>query len=554
VAELAEALHLASPAACAEHLSAGKWVRAPHLTLLSAAVVDLVFDRMAGRPGPTGLIVCMPPRNGKSTTTTLWTPTWFLGLMPERMVGLGCYGDAFARQWGRKVRNNLGSLFPELQVSVAEDSRAADEWHTAEGGGMVSSGIGGEFTGRGFHLLVVDDPVKNAEDAQSPTIQQKHWDWWLSTARTRLEPGGVWIMVLTRWDENDLAGRIMKAHELGPGAEGYDDIRVLSLPAIAEEGDELGREVGEALWPERFDEQAYESLKSAVGPYWWAALYQQHPTPKGGDLIKEAWWNYWVPRGKAADFAPIIVDGRECRIVELPELDGIFQSWDMNFRDSVRAIEKGREPDAVSGQVVGRHGADMYWLDRFAGRVGLNETIHAVRELSAAWPEAHTKLVEDTANGPAIMSRLRHEIGGFVPVTPHGSKTVRVLGAGRTDADKGARAISFSASVAGGNCYLPHPSLRPWALEFRSNLGKFPKGGKDDTDAASQAWSHAQGPAWKEVEAAHREALKDGPPATTTDELLRRRIAAATQRQLGVDDDGKPKRSAAKAFRPPWGR
>lgn len=531
---LADSLHLASPAALAEHLSGGRYRRARHITLLSGVLTAAVAEQLATEPAErrtVAILVEMPPRHSKSETCSHWFPTWAIALAPELQVMLGSYALSFARDWGRKVRNEIREHFSELGVKVAQDSKAAYRWHTEEGGGMTCVGVGGDATGRGADILVLDDPVKNAEDAISPTIQKRNWEWWKSTFRTRLNPTGLRIIVVigTRWDENDLIGKLRQAHAEGSAAEGYEDWTFISFPALAQGDDVLDRKEGDPLWPEVMNRQALDATRVSVGEHWWAALYQQRPTPLGGDLIKERWFNYWVPAG--ADFPAVVQDGRECRVVELPALDGVFQSWDCNFRDSVRAIEKGHQPDGVAGHVYGRASADLFLMDRFYGRVGLNETIEAVRELSRRNPSAKTKLIENTANGPAVMAKLQHELGSMVPVTPHGSKVSRVMTAATTAGDRGARAITLQTGIQGGNVYLPHPGLKPWSIEVRQLLGRFPKGGKDDTDAMSQAWTYAQGPVWAEAEKAHHQALRDGPPPRNTKDALRQKIQKALARE-----------------------
>jgi len=145
---------------------------------------------------------------------------------------------------------------------------------------MISAGVGGAITGRGAHLLIIDDPVKNAEAAMSETIRKRQWEWWLATARSRLEPGALVIVLMTRWHEGDLGGRM-----LAESANGGDPVREIRLPALAEEADPLGREKGEALWPARYSIDYHENTRKTIGPYWWAAMYQGRPTPDEGGIF-----------------------------------------------------------------------------------------------------------------------------------------------------------------------------------------------------------------------------------------------------------------------------
>lgn len=222
-----------------------------------------------------------PPRHGKSEYISKYLPPWFLGMFPDKHVQLAGYQARFAASWGRKSRDLLEEWGPELfGITTRQDMRAADSWGicNADGssrdGTMHTCGIGGPMTGRGAHLLIVDDPIKNAEEAMSETILDRHWDWWESTASTRLEPGGKAIVMATRWSERDLSGRLIDSAQKGDGPP----ILRVHLPAIAEENDILGRKVGEPLWPERYPVDKLIDIKSARSPYWWNCLYQGRPT------------------------------------------------------------------------------------------------------------------------------------------------------------------------------------------------------------------------------------------------------------------------------------
>lgn len=535
--DAAQRLHLASPAALAHKLTGGKFLREiPHLEYINERLVDVVV-RPHGR-----LMVHAPPRHGKSVLGTQWLTTWILALRPMWMVGIITHSFEFSREWGRAVRNTINENWPELGIAVSLDSKAAYRWNTRQGGGCICIGRGGTLIGRGVQILIVDDPVKDGKESLSETVQAETWETYRSSAVTRLEPDASIFLYQQRWHPDDLSGKLLRAQKDGPEAEGYDEWEVISLPARAKEGDPLGRAVGEPLWPERYPDASLTRIERALGRYWWQAQYDQEPASPGGDLIKEVWWRYWVPAGMSQHFGPVVVAGIQATVVELPEdMTETFQSWDMNFRDSIRAIEEGEEPDPVAGHVWSYREADMFLLDRFHGAVGLNETIHALREMSQAWPQAKTKVVEYAANGPAVIAKLRSEVGGFRPVTPKGSKTSRVLGtpgSGKNVQDRDARAVSLAASVEGGNCYIPHPGLRPWARDFRHRMGLFPqKAGRDDADAASQAWGYAMRPIWQKIEEAHREALdRGGPPPKDAKEAFRRRIWASIEAERRPDD------------------
>lgn len=266
--------------------SNGKWVTAPHLELISSKLREAI-DR------PIRLIISMPPRHGKTEMTSRWGAAWFLGKCPDRFVMLASYEATFAESHGRKAREILdahGKRF--FNTSIRQDVTAASNWMTKAGGGMSTAGVGGPLTGKGADLLLIDDPIKNWQEANSETIRDQQWDWFRSTAYTRLEPGGSAVIIMTRWHEDDLVGRILEDPEIGR------DWEVIELPAIVTEDDlpdPLGRQVDEALWPSRFNEEALDSIRKNVGPYIWSALYQGKPSPPEGNLFKREGMRYWKP-------------------------------------------------------------------------------------------------------------------------------------------------------------------------------------------------------------------------------------------------------------------
>ena len=212
---------------------------------------------------PIRLIVSLPPRHGKSELCSHWLPVWYLTVWPAKRVILTSYEADFAANWGRRVRNTLQSTG---LGTISGDSQAADHWETEEGGGMVTAGTGGPITGRGADLLIVDDPVKNAEEASSPTYRDRTWEWWQTTARSRLEPGGSIVIIMTRWHVDDLVGRLL--------AEASDNWDYIRLPALDSDG--------HALWPTRYDEQALLDTRRSVGEAAWQSMYMQQPSSVGG--------------------------------------------------------------------------------------------------------------------------------------------------------------------------------------------------------------------------------------------------------------------------------
>jgi len=219
------------------------------------------------------LMVMMPPRYGKSELVSIRFPAWFLGKNPQKDIITTSYNAELAVEFGGKTRDIIADpifsvIFPE-GVTLKEDEQAKGRWRTNKGGSYTSAGIGGPITGRGAHILLIDDPIKNREEAESKLIRDKHWDWYRSTAYTRLEKEAAIVLVLTRWHLDDLAGRLLKEEE-----EGGEKWEVVKFPAIAIEDEECRKE-GEPLWPEKYSLESLKQTKKTVGIYNWSSLYQQ---------------------------------------------------------------------------------------------------------------------------------------------------------------------------------------------------------------------------------------------------------------------------------------
>jgi hypothetical protein len=283
--ELAALDPLLTPAGLAHELSGGLWRPALHHLILSADLVDLAMGRIPG------LIVEMPPRHGKSELGSHWFPVWLMHWFPDWPVVLASYELEQAAGFGRKVRDTIFANQDRLYTRLRRDTWAAHRWLTTDGGGMVSAGIGGPITGKGLKIGIVDDPIKNDEEAQSNTMRDKVWNWFRWTFLTRIQPdpldpekmGGI-LVIMTRWHEDDLVGRIMNE----PWGQTF---RRLTMPAVAESGDRIGRKVGDPLWPAGgFTKGFLEVQRARLGEHAFNSLYQQHPGSPEGSIFKRDWW------------------------------------------------------------------------------------------------------------------------------------------------------------------------------------------------------------------------------------------------------------------------
>ena len=223
------------------------------------------------------LIITVPPRHGKSQQCSIDFPAWFLGRNPEKEIITASYSGELAQDFGGKTREKMNSssfkaIFPE--VTLREDEQARGHWRTKQGGGYIAAGVGGAITGRGCDILLNDDPIKNREEAESDIFRKKTWEWFTSTAFTRLQPKGVVILILTRWHSGDLAGMLIANPELQPRT------KMLKFEAITE---------GKALWQDRYGIETLEEIKRTIGPYDWAALYQGTPILTEAQEFKGEW-------------------------------------------------------------------------------------------------------------------------------------------------------------------------------------------------------------------------------------------------------------------------
>lgn len=428
-----------SPAGLAAVASRGAWKLAPHLRLLN----DHLLAVEAGEC--RRLAIFMPPRHGKSELTSRYFPSWFLGRNPGKRLLLASYEHDFASQWGRKIRDLVEDKGPAyFGVNVRQDSRAADRWEIKDhAGGMQCAGIGGPLTGKGAHVLLIDDPVKDAQEANSETIRDRNWDWYRSAAYTRLEPGGAIILIQTRWHEDDLAGRTLNhAKETG------ERWTILNLPALAEPGDLLGRDEGAALWPERYDREALLGIKRDVGSYFWSALYQQRPQPAEGGTFKRSWFRYWQPDGELYLLTGRPVAKKHCRR---------FGTVDLAYKEKQEADYTVIAAWAVTPK------QELILLDVHRERMEGPKLVPAIKRMVERFDLSYVGIEEVAAQALVIQQARKDKL------------TVKAL---RADTDKVSRAIPASVRCEAGQVYFPESA--PWLDAFEAELLGFPKATHDD--------------------------------------------------------------------------
>lgn len=404
-------------------------------------------------------IISCPPQHGKSLTITKTFPSYYLMKNPNKHAMIVTYSQDLYSQFSESNRR-LFSLWSrripdaghELQVGKNTSQQFDIVDHR---GGFFATSVLGGATGMSADLLIIDDPVKNAEEASSPTIKDKIWNEWLLTFKPRLQKGGSVIVIMTRWQVDDLAGRLLQKSSFP-----WEEIK---LPAIsydipAGETDAIGRHNGEALCPQLHSLDELLGNKHDMGTHKFQALYQQSPTIEGGNIIKREWIKYYVP-----DRETMVALGlTEKDVAILPRhLDESVQAWDATFKSKAN-------DDFVAGQTWSRRGANAYlrtgWCHK---RLSFTETLDAIRSQSRMYPEATAKLVEDKANGPAIIDTLRREIAGIMPVSP-GSDS------------KEARTASVSPLFEAGQIYVPHPRWHPEIEDLVEEWVGFPNMPHDD--------------------------------------------------------------------------
>jgi len=429
-----------SPAWFAFITSHGKWQPAKHLLALESRLLDTLSSKKKR------IIINMPPRHGKSEFISKYFAAWYLAVHPNHKIILTSYEAGFAQMWGRKIMQlikEFGNRY--FNIELDKNKSAASEFCIlGKEGTVYTVGAGGAITGKGADLLIIDDPIKNDAEANSLTYRNNIYEWFRSTALTRLEPNGTVIIIMTRWHDDDLTGRILR--------DTPNDWEVFSIPAIAEENDILKRKVGRALWEKRFNIEKLNEIKSAIGSYWFSALYQQRPSAIEGGIFKRMSFKFFDTENDY--FIIDKVDGKDY----IRKNDCIyFAAIDL------AATISERSDFTVAAIGVTTHDGKLLILEI------IREKIEGAD---------HLKFLENIYNEykPSVIGveSVQYQIS-LIQAAQRAGLPVKPL---KADKDKLSRAITAAAKIESGNVYFKRNAM--WFEELMNEALLFPAGKHDD--------------------------------------------------------------------------
>lgn len=395
------------------------------------------------------LMVFMPPQHGKSQLATGHFIPWAIGKgKGKKRVAFATYNQTYSADWGFKINEAVDSqtyhaIFPEVKQN-RYGSWGKEKMDFDEGGWFIATSVSGSLTGKGPHIIVIDDPVKDYEEGISEVIQLRNYNWFSTVVRTRLPQSK--IIIMTRWHESDLAGKLIE--EAKKSGENWT---IISFPAICETAtDRIGRKRGDALWPQKIDIDGLMAIKAAIPEQHWNSLFQQRPSAMEGNIFKRDWWRRYeiAPREMAQS------------------MEVLCQTWDLKFKNK-------KTNSKVAGLVMGKRASNFYIFDMFNDHVGFPGSCDAIRDWRGKWPNANAIYVEDKANGPAVVQHLVDEIPGVIAVPK--------------DISKEAAWHGVSPYVRSGNCWLPIAEFVPSIGDFIEQLATVPNGVYNDlADTFSQ--------------------------------------------------------------------
>lgn len=446
-------LSLSSPAALSKWLNPDRKIAA-HVQLISDTVSRAVHESMETGKG-TVIVIEAPPGHAKSDTISIHTPLWFLSKWPHLKVALASYGADKALEWGRVNRNIVAENQDHLLIRLRVDSKAANRWNTQQNGGLMCTGVGGALTGFRANLLVVDDPVKDDEQANSETIRDKTWEWYRKVALTRLLPDAVTVVLMTRWHHDDLIGRIKTAYaDAVKAGEPVTPVECIRIPCLADSADDpLGREEGEPLWPEYgYDSEWAAKKRTDVGSRAWEALYQQNPTPDAGGMFTRASFRYFRDVGEYYEMDNYRALKAKCRY---------FQTVDTAMKETQQS--------------------DFTVISTFAltpdARLLIVNVERARLEVPKQWPHIRNSIRAARRLGRYLWTAVEDK-GSGVGLLQTARKRGVPMRALKADRDKVTRATP--ASVWYENEMVYHLEGAPWVGPLEAELLTFPNGKHDD--------------------------------------------------------------------------
>jgi predicted phage terminase large subunit-like protein len=433
-----------SPSLLAYYVSKGEWKYSRHLQLIESSIFDML------RGNKKHLIVNMPPRHGKSEFISKYFPFWYLINNPNKRIILVSYQAGIAEGWSRKIRDLFVNYGEKFGVRLNPRHNKSNSFGFMEySGSLYSVGIGGALTGKGADLLIIDDPVKNDEEANSLLFRDKIWEWFNATAMTRLEPDGHCIVVMTRWHEDDLTGRIINHSCIDFNL----NWNLISLPAIAQKNDLIGRQEGEALWKERFPINNLLNLKSQIGSYWFSSLYQQEPVPSGNSIFKRENFKYF----QEFDTYYNLEISPSLNKKVLKENLTIMATSDL-------AISTNETSDYTVILIFGKsNDGDILILDIIRERFEFSSHISMLNAIFAKYQP----ILIGIENVQFQQALIQTAIKSWLPI-----KSLRA------DKDKISRALPIASLIENGKVYFKKNSA--YLESFEKELLNFPKGKNDD--------------------------------------------------------------------------
>ena len=408
-----------------------------HHQIIAKEFTDIADERK-GR-----LIINMPPRHTKSEFASVYYPAWIIGKYPKLKIMQVSHNTELAARFGSKVRNIIDSKeYKQIfgDVRLREDSKAKGRWETNHGGEYYAAGVGASITGRGADLLIIDDP-HTEQDSMSDSAMERAYEWYTSGPRQRLQPGGSILVVMTRWAEDDLTGRLLKA-QTEPKADSWKQV---SFPAILESGN--------PVWPEYWELDELEKIKASIPIRNWSAQYMQNPTSEEGAILKREWWQPWEKES-------------------LPQLQHVIQSYDTAFSKKETADYSAITTWGVFFPEEG--GApNIILLDAIRGKFDFPELKVVALDANKYW-EPETIIIEQKASGEPLTQEFRRMGIPVVPFTPTRGN------------DKHTRVNSCAPVFESGAVWYPYGEK--FAEDVIDECAAFPHGANDDyVDSTTQA-------------------------------------------------------------------